>query len=55
MAIPSPAEKRNIEKLKPLKNGFHVFWDIGFIGFIKPPIEGDRLPEETHRDHYSFH
>ncbi len=34
-----------------------VFWDIplGFSGFNKPPIEGDQLPVETHRHHYSFH
>ncbi len=33
-----------------------VFWDIplGFIGFNKPPIEGDQLPMETNRVHYSF-
>lgn len=26
---------------------------LGFIGFNKPPIEGDQV--ETHRVHYSFH
>ncbi len=25
---------------------------LGFIGFNKPPIEGDQLPAETHRVHY---
>ncbi len=29
--------------------------DQGFIGFNKPPIEGNQLPVETNRDHYSFH
>ncbi len=28
---------------------------LGFSGFNKPPIEGDQLPVETHRVHYSFH
>ncbi len=28
---------------------------LGFIGFNKPPIEGNQLPVETNRVHYSFH
>ncbi len=30
-----------------------VFWDI-FPIFNKPPIEGNQLPVETNRVHYSF-
>ncbi len=41
--------------IKTIKNGFlycvlgHV--PLGFIGFNKPPIEGDQSPEETHMVH----
>ncbi len=45
--------------IKTIKNGVllcvlgHI--PLGFNGFNKPPIEGDQLPVETHRVHYSFH
>ncbi len=42
--------------IKTIKNGTvlgHI--PLGFIGFNKPPIEGDQLPVETNRVHYSFH
>ncbi len=32
-----------------------MFFCSVFIGFNKPPIEGDQLPVETNRVHYSFH
>ncbi len=30
-------------------------YSIRIIGFNKPPIEGDQLPVEANRVHYSFH
>ncbi len=44
--------------IKTIKKMFSVVCfghiPLGIIGFNKPPIEGDQLPDETHRVHFIF-